>query len=125
MRNRKHLRVYQTSNSASKDNYRSDRPFAYFILSKTETPTFKRLSKRQDHIYTHEEIDDVLDYLSVPVLKRGAIAKIARDTGIPDQTIRDWHCQRVADKIWFPLANGHPRARVLNPEIEAAVAAFI
>jgi hypothetical protein len=85
MRNRKHLRVYQTLNSASADGHRSDGLFVYFILSMIATPIFKRVLKRQHHIYTHDEVDDILDYLSVPVLKRGAIAKIARDTGIPDQ----------------------------------------
>jgi hypothetical protein len=76
-------------------------------------------------VYTHDEVDKFLDYLSVPVLKRREIAKIARDTGIPNRTLRDWHCQRVADKTWFPLANGHPCARALNPESEAAIAYFI
>jgi hypothetical protein len=87
----------------------------------TATPTFKRVLKRQHHRYTH----DVLDSLSVPVLKLGAIAKIAREPGIPDQTLRDWHCQRVADKTWFPLTNGPPRARALNPESEATIVDFI
>jgi hypothetical protein len=53
------------------------------------TPTFKRVLKSQHHIYIYDEVNDVPDYLSMPVLKRGAIAKIAQDTGIPDQTLRD------------------------------------
>jgi hypothetical protein len=83
MRNRKHLRVYQTLNSASADDHLSERPFVYFRLSMTATPTFKRVLKRQHHIYTHDEVDNVLDSPSLPVLKPGAIAKSARETGIP------------------------------------------
>jgi hypothetical protein len=125
MRNRKHLRVYQTLNSASVDDHLSGGPFVHFVLSMFATPTFKHVLKRQHHIYTHDEIDNVLDYLSGTVLKRGVITKIARDTGVLDQTLRDWHCQRAADKTWFPLVNGHPRAQSLSPESEAAVADFI
>jgi hypothetical protein len=88
-------------------------------------PTFKRVIKRSHHIYSHDEVDEVLDYLSAPSLKRGAIAKIARDTGIPEPTLRDWHRQRVADATWFPLANGHPRARALDPHSEAAIGDLI
>jgi hypothetical protein len=89
------------------------------------TLTFKRVLKRQHRIDIHDKVDDVLDYLSVPVLKRGAIAKIAQDTGVPDQIRRDWHCQRFADKTWFPLSNASSRAQALNPESEAAVVVFI
>jgi hypothetical protein len=31
----------------------------------------------------------------------------------------------VGDENWFPLAEGHPRARALNPESEAAIADFV
>jgi hypothetical protein len=47
-------------------------------------PTFKRMIKRQHYVYSHDETDDILDYLSTPVLERGAIAKISRDTGISE-----------------------------------------
>jgi hypothetical protein len=52
-------------------------------------PTFRRVVKCQCHVYRHTNIDDILDYLHAPDLKRGAITKIARDTGIPKPTLRD------------------------------------
>jgi hypothetical protein len=88
-------------------------------------PTFKRVVKRPHHISMHKEIDDILDYLGTSSLERGAIAKIARDTHIPEQTLRNWHRSRLADPDWFPLANGHPRARALDPQCEAAIAEFL
>jgi hypothetical protein len=45
-------------------------------------PTFKRVIKRKHRIYTHEEIDDLLAYLTFPDLLRGAITEICRDTRI-------------------------------------------
>jgi hypothetical protein len=54
-------------------------------------------------------VNDVLDYLTMTVLKRGAIAKIARDAGIPE-----------------PIhPHGRPHARTLNPESEATIADFL
>jgi hypothetical protein len=88
-------------------------------------PTFKRVVKRPHRIYPHDEVGPILDYLRLPVLERGAIAKIARDTGIPEPTLRDWHHHRLTDANWFPLSNGHPRARALNPESETAIADFL
>jgi hypothetical protein len=89
------------------------------------TPSFKRVVKRRHHIYLHREIGDLVEYLSLPVLERGATAKIARDTAVPAQTLRHWRCHRRADKSWFPLARGHPRARALSPPMEAALADFL
>jgi hypothetical protein len=86
-------------------------------------PTFRHVVKRQHHIYHHSDIDDIIEYLSAPDLDRGAIAKISRNTGIPDSTFRDWHRHRLGDKNWFSLAEGHPRA--LKPESEAAIADFV
>jgi predicted RNA binding protein YcfA (HicA-like mRNA interferase family) len=54
-------------------------------------PTFKRVIKCKHCIYTHEEIDDLIAYLTSADLPRGAITKICRDTGIPERTLRDWH----------------------------------
>ena len=88
-------------------------------------PTFKRVLKRQHHIYTHNEVDDILEYLGAPSLERGAIAKISRDTGIPDPTLRNWRRFRLADKTWFPLGQGHPRSRALGSECEAGIADFL
>jgi hypothetical protein len=80
-------------------------------------PTFKRVVRRSYHIYTHDETDDVLDYLTMPALERGAIAKISRGTGIQFQTLRDWRQLRATDPDRFPLANGHPKARAFDPII--------
>lgn len=88
-------------------------------------PTFKRVVGRQHHIYKHADVDDILDYLTSNPLERGAISKIARDTGIPDSTLRHWHRQRAADSTWFPLAMGHPQARALDSDAEAAIADFV
>jgi hypothetical protein len=55
----------------SSDDHRSDGPFVYFKLATMATPTSKHVLKRQHHIYSYDEVDDVLDYLSVPVLKQG------------------------------------------------------
>jgi hypothetical protein len=89
------------------------------------TPSFKRVVKRRHRIYLHSEIDDVLAFLSRPLLARGAITKIARDTGLPIQRLLHRRRQRVLDKSWFPLAGGHPRARALSPETENAIADFL
>jgi hypothetical protein len=88
-------------------------------------PTFKRVVKQQHHVYTHKEVDDILDYLTTPSLERGAIARIARDTHVPEQTLRNWRHSRLADPSWFPLEHGHPRARALDPQCEAAIADFL
>jgi hypothetical protein len=69
---------------------------AVFYFISWMIATFTRVIKRKHRIYTHEEIDDLLAYLS-PDLPRGAITKICRDTGIPESTLRDWHASRVAD----------------------------
>jgi hypothetical protein len=88
-------------------------------------PTFKRVVKRPHHIYKREEVEDILAYLSTSSLERGAIDKISRDTGIPNQTLHDWHRARVSDANWFPLASGHPRARALDPDCESGIADFL
>jgi hypothetical protein len=49
-------------------------------------PTFKRVIKRKHRIYTHEEIDDLLAYLTSPDLPRGVITKICCDAGITEST---------------------------------------
>jgi hypothetical protein len=59
----------------------------YFIF--LMIPTFRRVVKRQHYIYHHSDIDNILEYLSAPDLEHGAIAKISRDTGIPDGTLHD------------------------------------
>jgi hypothetical protein len=71
---------------------------------------FHRVIKRAHHVYTHREIDDVLEYLSQPKLLPGAIPQISRDTRIPLETLRDWQSQRSeeGDQKWFPLAQGYP-----------------
>jgi hypothetical protein len=86
----------------------------YFIFSMI--PTFRRVVKHQHHI---------LEYLSATDLERGAIAKISRDTGTPDGTLRDWDRHRMGDENWYPLAEGHLRARALNPKSEAAISDFV
>jgi hypothetical protein len=68
--------------------------------------TFKRVIKRKHRLYSHEEIDDLLAYLTSPDLPRGAITKICRDTEIPESTLRDWHASRMADDTWSPLSKG-------------------
>jgi hypothetical protein len=98
---------------------------AVFYFISWMIPTFKRVIKRKHRIYIHEEIDDLLAYLTSPDLPRGAIAKICHDMGIPGSTLRDWHASRMADDTWFPLSKGHPQARVLNPDNEPAIADFL
>jgi hypothetical protein len=90
-------------------------------------PTFPQVIKRAHHVYTHRSIDDVLEYLTRPELPRGAIPQIPHDTRIPRQTLRDWHDCRCREdgENWFPLAEGHPHARVLGDEKEAGIANFI
>jgi hypothetical protein len=101
----------------------SERPFS--IPQPDMIPTFKRVVRRSHHISTHDEIDDLLDYLTMPSLERGTIAKISRDTGIPFQTLRDWRQLRATDPDWFPLANGQPKARAFDPKSEATIADFV
>jgi hypothetical protein len=88
-------------------------------------PTFKRALKHQRRIDTHEEVDNILDYLTTPDLARGAIAKISRDTGIPESTLRDWPADRGVDENWFPLSKGHSQARAPNLEGQAAIAGLL
>jgi hypothetical protein len=91
-----------------------------FIFSMIRT--FRRFVKRQHHISYHSDIDDILEDLPVPDLEHRATAMISRD---PDVSLRDWHCHRVGNENWFPLAEGHPRVRALSPESEAATADFL
>jgi hypothetical protein len=78
--------------------------------------------KHQSHVYRHINIGNILDYLYGPNLERGAIPKIARDTSIPEPTLRDGHHHNVAKENWFLLVEGHPRAQGPNLECEAAIA---
>jgi hypothetical protein len=55
---------------------------------------FHRVIKPGHHVYMHREIDDVFEDLSQPEPSRSAIPQISRDTGIPRQTLKDWHNQR-------------------------------
>jgi hypothetical protein len=98
---------------------------AVFYFISWMIPTFKRVIKRKHRIYTHEEINDLLAYLTSPDLPRGAITKICRDTGIPESTLRDWHAPRMADDTWFPLSKRHLQARALNPDNKTAMAGFM
>jgi hypothetical protein len=83
--------------------------------------------KRPHGVYTHKEINDVLNYLTQPELPRGAIPQISRDTGVPCQTLRDWHKQgtQEAGENWFSLAQGHRQARALSAENDAGSADLI
>jgi hypothetical protein len=47
----------------------------YFIFS--IIPTFRRVVKRQHHSYHHSDFDGIFEYLSVPDLECGAIAKMS------------------------------------------------
>jgi hypothetical protein len=64
-------------------------------------------------------VNEILDYFATLDLARSTLAKMSRDTGIPESTLRDWDAYRTTDKNWFPLFKGHPQARALNPEDEA------
>jgi hypothetical protein len=88
---------------------------------------FPRMIKRAHHVYTHREIDDVLEYLTQPELPRGAIPQIFRDMGLPRQTLQNWHGRRYQEdgSNWFPLAEGHPHAQALSDENETGIADFI
>jgi hypothetical protein len=87
-------------------------------------PTFKHVPKRQCPIYTHEEVDDILDSLTAADLARSAIAKISRDTHISESAIRDWHAWVVADENCFPLSKGHSQAGALDKEGEITIGTF-
>jgi hypothetical protein len=90
-------------------------------------PAFHRVIKRVHHVYTHRDIDDILEYLSQPELPRGAISQISRDTGIPRQMLRDLHSQRSEEggENWFPSGQGNSHARALSNTNEAGIADFI
>jgi hypothetical protein len=79
-------------------------------------PRFKKIVKRPHRIYCHEDIDDILIYLSNPLLPLGALAQISRDTGIPIQTLSDWRKHRTSpnESCWFPLESDHPNKRALR-----------
>jgi hypothetical protein len=98
---------------------------AVFYFISWMIPTFKGVIKRKHRIYSPEEIDDRLAYLTSLDRTRGAITKIWRDTGIPESTLRDWHVFRMADDTWLPLSKGHPQARTLNPDNETTIADFL
>jgi hypothetical protein len=84
-------------------------------------PTFRRAVKCQYHVYRHTGIDHILYSCRAPDLERGAIVKIARDTGIQETALRDWDRHRVADENRFPFAEAHPRARALGQEYWASI----
>jgi hypothetical protein len=91
------------------------------------TPTFDRIVKRAHRIYKWREISPILDFLSSPVLPRGAITKVSSDTGIPVQTLSDWRKHRITEggETWFPLIEGHPGKRIFSNEQESSMADFI
>jgi hypothetical protein len=93
-----------------------------FHSASSMIPTFTRVVERQHHIHRHNEVDEILDYLTRPVLEGRATAKIAGGTHISETTLPDWHRQTLADESWFPLANGHPReaANRVEPAAEKA-----
>jgi hypothetical protein len=90
-------------------------------------PEFHRMIKNVHHVYTHREINDVLEILSHQELPRDAIPQISRDMGIPRQALRDWYSQRSqeGDQDWFPLTQGHPPARALSNATETGIADFV
>jgi hypothetical protein len=90
-------------------------------------PRFKQVVKRPHRIYKHSDIDDNLLYLTNSELPRGAIATIAMDTGIPRQTISDWHHHRISPggEEWFPLDSGHPNKSIFNEIQERAITDYV
>jgi hypothetical protein len=92
-------------------------------MDHTGIPQFSRVVKRRHRIYTHVEIDPILDYLSLDVIPYGALTIISRDTGIPTSTLQDWRTQRRSENgsTWFPLAIGHPNRRIFTDAIEDAI----
>ena len=92
-----------------------------------DLPTFRRVVRRRHHVYTHREIDSVLYFVGQPRIPRGALAKIARDTGIPNQTLSDWRIHRIepGGKNWFPLEKGHPNMRIFSEEVETHISQCI
>jgi hypothetical protein len=90
------------------------------------SPAFQRVIKRPHRVYPHKQIDNVLNCLTQPELPRGPISQVSRDTGIPCQTLRDWHKQQIQEtgENWFPLAQGHSqtdaRYHSLNQQLQAA-----
>jgi hypothetical protein len=91
------------------------------------TRTIQPVIKRRHRVYPHKQIHDVFNCLTQSELRRGAIPQVSRNTGVPCQTLRDWHKQRTqeAGENWFPLAQGHTQAGALSAENEAGIADLI
>jgi hypothetical protein len=65
---------------------------------------FRRLVKRLHRAYKYADTADTLDSLSQPVFPWDAISDISDQTGIPTQTLADWHKHRTNPEIydWAP-----------------------
>jgi hypothetical protein len=90
-------------------------------------PSFKRIVKRPHRHYRRSEIDPILNDLSHPILPRGAITRISKDTGIPKQTLSEWahHRRDPTTPNWVLFEAGRPLKRVLAPAVEASLADHI
>jgi hypothetical protein len=87
-------------------------------------PDFERIVGRPHHVYTQTQIQPILSrFAEHPTLTRGTLSQISRDTGIPRQTLRDWHMklQEPGNEDWFPQAYGHPNRRVFAATTDAAI----
>ena len=83
-------------------------------------PKFEKVTSRMHRSYDISEILPILQFLSHPSLPRGSITKISNDTGIPHQTLSDWHRIRSTPgkSDWIPNEDGHPNRRIFSPETE-------
>jgi hypothetical protein len=86
-------------------------------------PSFPRIVKATHRTYNHKEIDDVLAFLSQPVITRGALTRAAELTGIPQTTLASWRRIRLQPgrEGWFPGASGRPNRRILPEQTERAI----
>jgi hypothetical protein len=76
---------------------------------------------RQYRLDTHEEVDGILEYFTTPDVAPGAIAKISRDTGIPESTLSDLAQLQHAGRELILSFQVNPQARALNSEGQAAI----
>jgi hypothetical protein len=75
-------------------------------------------------MYERNVVETVMDLLSLPEIPYGSIASISRTTGIPDATLSDWRHHRLDPEQfdWYPNEIGHPKRRIIPPEVEEAIA---
>ena len=97
--------------------------FRYTQLLNSIAPKFQRIENRKHSTYDHSEIEPILAFLTLPLIPHGAITKISRDTGIPQQTLSDWRGIRTTPgrEQWFPNQDGRENRRIFSRETELSI----